>query len=175
MGKCAVSVYGGRFVKTGMSDIATTGLPAWNWDYNNDYFVGATISRSLLSFKNILDFEPELGVGQRFGVQHETEFWAALYVRYSAFPWNDYLMTSIAVSTGVNYATGVSDIEQKRGGQGGGSRLLHFLSPEITFALPSAPDKQLFFRFHHRSGAYGIISDTKGGSQYATGGFRYKF
>ena len=29
---------------------------------------------------------------------------------------------------------------------------MHFFSPEVTFALPSRPDVELLFRFHHRSG-----------------------
>ncbi len=36
-----------------------------------------------------------------------------MYVRYTAFPWNKYLYTTFALSTGLNYATGISDFEKK--------------------------------------------------------------
>jgi hypothetical protein len=52
---------------------------------------------------------------------------------------------------------------------------MHFFSPEITFALPSRPDIELLFRFHHRSGVFGLVNDAFGGSQYGTVGLRLRF
>ena len=58
------------------------------------------------------DIEAEVGAAKRFGNQQEGEFWGAMYVRYTAFPWNKYLYTTFALSTGLSYATGISDFEK---------------------------------------------------------------
>ncbi len=60
------------------------GIPVtpWDWSYDtDDYLVGAKVSRKLISIGKVVHIEPELGIGQRFGEQHETEVWAALYLR----------------------------------------------------------------------------------------------
>ena len=125
--------------------------------------------------------ELEAGVGQRFGELHATELWGALYVRWHAFPWNHFLRTTIAVSTGLNYATKVEELERKRDDFGNGSRLLHYLSPEITFALPDQENWEVVLRYHHRSGGGGILGEYRvfngvtGGSNHATVGVRYRF
>jgi hypothetical protein len=69
----------------------------------------------------------------------------------------------------------VSDVERDRANDGEGSQLMHYFAPEITFALPSRPNVQLLLRFHHRSGAFGLVSDAWGGAQYATVGVRVFF
>jgi len=175
-GNCAVSVYGGFYVENAMSSIFLEDFIApWNWNYDDDYIVGAAVSRRVLSFFDAFHLEPEIGIAQRFGHQDATEFWGALYLRYTKFPWNNFIYTTIAVSTGLNYATNISDQEKERSGKGKGSHLMHYLSPEITFALPDRRDFQLMFRFHHRSGAYGLISDSEGGAHYGTIGMRVSF
>ncbi len=174
-GTCSLGVFHGTYVHTGMNTIVRDKIPPWDWDYREDYIFGVTASRRIFSIADILHFEPEIGFGQRYGKQHESEIWAALFVRFDGFPWNSYLHTSIAISTGLNYATDISEIEEKRGGAYGGSQLIHYLAPEITFALPNHLDKQLFFRGHHRSGGYGLVSETRGGAQYGTMGIRFLF
>ena len=46
---------------------------------------------------------------------------------------------------------------------------------ELTLGLPSLPQWSASFRIHHRSGAYGLISDAEGGSHYGTVGLRLRF
>ena len=53
----------------------------------------------------LLASRPEAGLGQQFGAQDETEVWAALYLRYRGFPWDHVLVTSFAISTGLNSIT----------------------------------------------------------------------
>lgn len=175
-GNCAVSVFGGYFVEDFLDTIIFELIPFWTWNYEEDYIVGASVSRRILSFYDAIHLEPEIGIAQRFGRQHETEFWAALYIRYSAFPWNNYIYTTIGTSFGLSYATGVSDLELRLDAVDGGDRLLHYFSPEITLALPKNRDTELFFRFHHRSGVYGLVSGHQGGgAHYATVGLRFRF
>jgi hypothetical protein len=177
MGDCAVSVFGGLYAEDSMIGFFTE-IPPWEWAFTGDYIVGGSVSRRILSFRDAVHLEPEIGIAQRFGQQDETEIWVALYFRYSAFPWNRFIYTTVAISTGINYATGISEIEvakARRTGNSDGSLILHYLSPEITFALPDHRDKELFLRYHHRSGIWGTINGTSGGAQYGTVGFRVRF
>ena len=68
-----------------------------------------------------------------------------------------------------------AEIEQDRAKDGEGSQVMHYFAPEITLALPQAPDIELMFRFHHRSGVFGVVSDAFGGAQYGTVGLRVRF
>lgn len=174
-GDCAVALYGGNYVQNSMGQVLVTSpeLP-FTWDYREDHFIGTTVSRDtgqLWRFR----LEPEIGIGQRFGQQSATEVWGALFFRYRGFPWDDTLTTTIAFSTGLNWASEVTAIERERAKDGEGSRLMHYFSPEITLALPQAPNAELMFRFHHRSGVFGLVSDAFGGAQYGTIGLRLRF
>jgi hypothetical protein len=175
-GDCGVAIYAGPYVEDALSGLVTEPKPPNAWEYRDDYLVAAAVSRDAARFfEGHLHLEPEVGLGQRIGQQHETEAWAALFFRYRGFPWDDRLITTVAASTGFNYAFGISETEQERARDGEGNRWMHFFSPEITFALPSRPDVELLFRFHHRSGVFGLVSDAWGGAQYATVGLRFRF
>lgn len=175
---CAVTVLAGGLVETAMMDIfVNKGIPPWDWKYGRSAFIGAAISRELVTWGNYGSIEGELGIGKRFGIMDEGEGWVALYFRWKWFPWNDYVRTTVAVSTGVNVATDIAEWERKRTiNSGRGSYQQHYFSPEITFGLPNFPNTDLVFRFHHRSGAsLGIFNNTYGAAQYATVGVRHRF
>lgn len=175
-GDCGFTFYGGTLVNTPMTEIFTTKhqMP-WQWDWKSSYLVAASLSREVVAYRDWVAIELEAGAGKRFGLLQEGEFWGAAYLRWKLFPWNDYVRTTVAVSTGLNYATEVPAYERMRT-KGPGNRLLHFLSPELTLGLPSMPDLDLVFRFHHRSGGkLDVFNGTSGGAQYGTGGFRMRF
>jgi hypothetical protein len=174
---CAFSVFGGDYVENSLGQvIVTKPQPPLTWDYHtDDHIIATAFSRRTRLYWGHVDFEPEIGIGQRFGQQNETEVWAALFFRYHGFPWDKYVITTIAASTGLNWASDVSEVEQERAHDGEGSQLMHYFAPEVTFALPSAPNSQLFLRMHHRSGVFGLVSDAWGGAQYGTIGVRIWF
>ncbi len=155
--------------------LVTSPESPFTWDYGGDHIIGTAVSRRIATLWSHVDVEPELGIAQRFGEQDETEFWGAFYFRYRGFPWDRRIVTTVAVSTGMNYATDISDVEKDRANDGDGSRWMHYFGPEITFALPSRPNYELLFRFHHRSGVFGLVSDAWGGAQYGTIGLRVRF
>jgi hypothetical protein len=177
-GDCGVAVYAGTYVEDSMSEVLVTSpSPPVAWDYaGGDHIVAAALSRRAADlWPGRLTLEPEVGVGRRFGRQDATEAWGALFVRYRGFPWDGRLVTTAAVSTGLNWASSVTGVETDRADGEEGSRWMHFFAPEITFALPSRPEVELLLRFHHRSGVFGLVSDARGGAQYATVGLRFRF
>jgi hypothetical protein len=175
-GDCATAIYAGNYVDTPMGEalLASPQLPfAWHYE-KSDHLVATSLSRIARSFWRFT-LEPEVGIGQRFGRQRATELWGALFLRYQGFPWDDRLVTTFAVSFGLNWASEVTKVEQERADDDTGARWMHFFAPEVTLALPSHPNVQLMFRFHHRSGMFGLINDTGGAAQYGTVGLRVWF
>jgi hypothetical protein len=176
-GACGVAIYAGRYVEDSLGDdiILSPSIPN-SWDYAaDDHLIAAAVSRQIAHFWRRWTLEPEVGIGQRFGRQSATELWGAFYFRYAGFPWDRYVVTTAGLSTGLNWASEVTDVEQDRAENEEGSQLMHFFSPEITFAAPSRPDVELVLRFHHRSGVFGLVSDAWGGAQYASVGLRLRF
>ena len=185
-GDCAVSVYGGKEVTTSMERIFFVRQPPkfiWDWQWRDTYLAAAALSRRLVTFGDVFSIEPEFGVGQRFGEMHATEFWAAINFRWIAFPWNDYVRTSIGLADGLSMTTKLDPKERLLSNSkvvGGervfvSSKLQNFFTPEMTLGLPQYPDYDLLFRFHHRSGIYGLINDTHAGAQFYSIGFRAQF
>jgi hypothetical protein len=163
---CAVSVLAGPQVETNMVRIFFTDpKPPWDWKYGDSSFVSVPFSRRLLTLWNVIDIEPEVGVGKRFGNMHAIQAWAAVYLRWTRFPWNNYLRTSIAISAGPSYAAQLPS---------GASHVLNDFSPEVTFASPQYPQNEFVIRFQHRS-----LGNRDGerdpGWQYITGGLRWRF
>ncbi len=176
-GQCGVAIYAGRYVEDSLGDdiILSPSLPT-DWNYgDDDYLIATSISRQVAHFWRHWTLEPEVGIGQRFGREAATEVWGAFYFRYSGFPWDRWVVTTMALSTGLDWANEITQVEVDRAKDGKGSQLMHFFSPEITFAAPSRPNQELVFRFHHRSGVFGLVSDAWGGAQYASVGFRIRF
>ena len=176
-GACGVAVYAGVYVEDSFGDdiILSPSLPS-SWEYgHDDRLIATSVSRQVAHFWRHWTLEPEVGLGQRLGREPATEVWGALYFRYSRFPWDRYLVTTAALSTGLNWASEVTEVEKERAKDGEGSNLMHFFSPEVTFAAPSRPNVELVLRFHHRSGVFGLVSDAWGGAQYASVGVRVRF
>lgn len=176
-GDCAVMVFAGKSVESNVQSIFFDAIPPWSWEYDGSGIIGGTVSRRIATAFGVFDFELEGGVAKRFGNQDEGEVWGALYGRFTAFPWKKYLFTTFAVSSGLNYATGISEFEKVHGklDPPGGTHVMHYFSPEFTFALPDKRNLQLVLRLHHRSGAYGIVSGAFSGASYLSVGIRYWF
>jgi hypothetical protein len=188
-GRCTATVFAGVQNETSQTEMfGARGkyTPFWDYSYSSGLFLGGALARELFDLNGIIGLEAEAGLGQRFVTLHETEVWGALYLRWKWFPWNDYVRTTVAVSTGVNYASGIPDYEIAQSGNNRGSRALHYFSPEITFSLPSDPTTELVIRNHHRSGGAdwwgkshpvygGLFRNTAGGVQYLSAGIRKKF
>ena len=149
----------------------------WGRDYQDDYFAGLVISRKVARLYRHFTVESEAGIGFRFGQTDAGEGWAALYLRFDAFPWNRWIRTTAGLSTGLNFLTDLPRPETAPGGDSEEhtSRILHYFSPEITFARPEHPSQELVIRYHHRSGVAGTFGGVWGGSNVLSAGFRLRF
>lgn len=104
-----------------------------------------------------------------------TEIDLYLMYRLTAFPWNNYITTTVAVGEGISYASSVPYSEQINDPES--HKFLDFMTFEFTAGLPKYPDWQLVYRIHHRSGAYGTFCPfSDGAGSNAMGiGIRYSF
>jgi len=172
-GDCQLTTAFGRYVETSMSSIFfDPKLAPWDWNYGDINFASLTFGRKVADFGHHISFEPEVGVGKRFGDADEFEFWGALYIRWNTFFWDHIIDTSIAASTGVSYASESNPLEENRVKDD--ASFLHYFSPEITFAAPGESSVSVVIRLHHRSGAGGIFGES-GGFQYLMVGLRAYF
>jgi hypothetical protein len=170
-GNCAVSVFGGPQLLTHQYDIFVHFKPAWEWRFGNTDLIGGAISRRILTLWDSLDIESEFGVAKRFGNMHAEEAWLVLYFRWTRFPWNQYLRTSIAITSGPSFTVDLPRNTHKN------ATVLNYFSPQITFALPQYPQYELMVQIHHRSN---IVDFGKGGTpdpgwQFLTVGLHYRF
>lgn len=101
------------------------------------------------------------------------EFDPYLMFRFTSFPWNQYVTTSLVIGEGVSYVTAIPSLEQKDNVKT--KRLLNYLMFEATFSHPSYPEWQLLTRIHHRSGAFGLYQAGNTGSNDIAIGLRYLF
>ncbi len=170
-GEWAVTVYGGFASDNKFSRIALT---PWDAEIDTDIpWLAGSVSKRIWSWRQSVTVEAEGGLGYRFGSEDTGEIWGAIYVRYDDFPWNHIVYTTVAASTGLNYATKISPIERNK--TGGSSRLLHYFSPEFTFARPEDKNLELVLRLHHRSGAFGLFNGASSGTNIVTLGVRKRF
>ncbi len=174
----AVTVMGGVLNQANFSGIL---FSPWTSSFDDTQLLSGTVSRRVYEFSQDSFLGPywfidwEVGAGQRFGNSTASEFWTAFYIKYDGFPWSNTIYMTTGVSTGLNYATSISDHEVKKGGNGTGTKLLHYFSPEITFADPDNKDFEVVARLHHRSGVFGLFDGVDGGSTFLSVGFRQHF
>jgi hypothetical protein len=171
-----VLVFGGA--SAGRAKLYELVLTPWNGDYTDNYFVGGALSRRLVQLNKNWTIEGEIGAGYRFKQVNAPEGWVAAYLRFDGLPWNHWVYTTIAASIGLSYVGTVSDVEKASSvghGNPDGSKLLHYFSPEFTFADPGHRDWEFVVRYHHRSGVFGLFNGVWGGSNVVTGGVRHRF
>ena len=97
-------------------------------------------------------------------------------IRWNHFPWNHFIKTSIAIGEGISYATRhpFQEVRDPKKAEEA-KTLLNYLMFEVGLSLPKYPQWQVFFRIHHRSGAYGLFCRGLIGSTAIGFGLRYRF
>ncbi len=167
-----LGVYGGKAAKERMLDILTR----YNTGFIDSYLVAIAPGYVFRRGPNTRH-EVEGQVVYHWGEQNHWEFNVAYLLRWMTFPWDQYVDTRVAVGAGVSWATEVPFIEPraKELGEQESTQLLGYVAVEIELAPPRESAWSGFIRLHHRSSAYGLFDDTRGGSNFITLGTRYHF
>ena len=167
----SMGVYGGRYY-----DTEPAGFLQGHANYQDQYLLALTGSKTLWRSPNWpLALELDGMLGQQFGKASLQEVAVAPVLRWSGFPWNYYVQTSVrAGPLGLSYTSEVSPLE--RGTEGRGSQWLNFLMLELTLAPSRERSWEVFMRLHHRCALYDTINNYgANGEDFVALGYRRRF
>ena len=148
-------------------------VPGINSDFEKSWFAGLSLAREFARTGEHFAWEVEAVAVRHFGWQRHWEADLAVGLRWDGFSWSENLHSSVAIATGVSYATRLPVMEQAVDPDT--KKWLQFMAVEIDFSRPERPDRALVLRLHHRSAAYGLYGTHDGGSNFVALGFRQRF
>ena len=165
----AVTVYGGWMTDADFGDTLTGQA-----EFIDAYVVvGAFAWTFARYFEDALSFELEGQVGKWFKNQKHLEFNLPVVIRWSRFPWDDYVDTSLAYGLGPSYATRTPAAEVDI--HDDSKKFLVYWFGELALGPPESAWAGVF-RIHHRSGAFGLVADRgNGGANSLAVGLKYRF
>lgn len=165
----AVTVYGGR-----MTDDTYSETLSGRADFIDAYMMVGAFSWTFARYlDDALCLELEAQVGKWWGDQDNMEFNLPVAMRWSRFPWNHSVSTSLAFGLGPSYATDEPEGEIERHDET--QRFLVYWFGELALGPPNSSWSWVF-RLHHRSGAFGLVADQgEGGSNTLAAGLKYRF
>lgn len=163
-----VAVYGGRAAEERLLDIVTR----YNTGFRDSWLVAVAPGRVWREHGRWRqEFEGQFI--RHFGDQDHWEFNAAWLARWMVFPWDHRVDTRAALGLGLSWATEIPEIEPRaKLDEGESTRFLGYVAIELEFAPPAGSDWSGFVRLHHRSDAFGLFHDERGGSNFITLGLR---
>ena len=164
----AVTVWGGWGTDGDNED-----LPGVNSSFEETWFAGLGLAREFARTGEDFTWEVEAVVAKHFGWQRHWEGDLAVALRWDGYAWPKSLHSSVAIATGVSYASRLPVMEQAVDPDT--RKWLQFMALEIDFARPERPDRALALRLHHRSAAWGLYGTQDGGSNFLALGFRKRF
>jgi hypothetical protein len=159
----ALTLYGGVVTDGDFEDAFSP-----NVKFRNGYLVDAALAWTASRFwEGAFSLELEGQVAKYFGDQDNWEFNAPIVVgRWSKFPWNRRVDTSIAWGIGPSYSTQESPIEKDT--HSSTDRLLVYWFAEVALGPPES--KWAFVvRLHHRSTGFGTVAENGGSNTWAAG------
>lgn len=167
----SAGIYAGKYY-----DTEPGGFLAGRAGFVDQYLLAFTARKTIWQSATLplaLDLDGMVGI--QGGVATLGEVAVAPALRWSGFPWQKYLHTSIsAAPLGISYTPYVSPLE--RGKDGRGSQFLNFLFLEIAVANSRDKSTEVFARLHHRSTIYDLLNDYgANGEDFLTFGYRRRF
>lgn len=119
----------------------------------------------------------EAGLAGRFGGNTNAEIWGGVVGRYDAIEIANTIRIIPSFTFGLSYVTETMNGREKKNEEtrDGDASTLFYLGPELSFSSVSRPELEVFWRLHHRSGAWGTLGDMHGGSNANVLGIRYNF
>jgi hypothetical protein len=124
-----------------------------------------------------LKFGLEAGIAGRFHGNTNAEIWGGVVGRYDALEIANTIRIIPSFTFGVSHVTETMEGREKKNEEerDGDASTLFYLGPELSFSSVSRPELEVFWRLHHRSGAWGTLGDMHGGSNANVVGVRYNF
>ncbi len=178
--RTSVAVYGGVLTPQDSTDLYTGPskfVDSWIW--------ALSVSRELFSVGHAFDvswLRPLKLEAELVNALH-TSHWptsqtfyegvGSLNLRWHHFPWNRHVLTTMGFGEGLSYASIKPEYEVKINNKT--ANFLNYLMFDVTFAHPEMPQVALMFRWHHRSGIFGLMENVMGGSDIFTAGLKYSF
>lgn len=141
-------------------------------EFEDSYFIAIALAKRIGVYKKLASFEIEGQVVKHFHLQNHLELNALVTARWDAFWWDKYVDTSLAFGLGPSFATAKPELEERN--DGATSSFLAYWMIELVLGLPQYPKVAFITRLHHRSTAFGLLSD-KGGSNALAIGLKYRF
>lgn len=145
-------------------------------NFSEQYLVALTASKTVWRADEWpLTLEMDAMVGLQSGTAAISEVAMAPALRWSGFPWNETLHTSVSFAPlGLSYTSSVSPLE--RGPGGNGSNALNWLFLEVALSRPGEKSREVFFRLHHRCAVYDLLNNYgANGEDFFTVGLRQRF
>jgi hypothetical protein len=122
----------------------------------NGSMVGLAVDRGLFRLGSGISIAGEIQVTDFFGKYDYQTGAIGLGLRFDEFPWSDSFPMSFAVFTGPSYAPNAPLILDPQPHQD--PKFLNYVSLEFAFSMN--PDWDATLRAYHRSGAWGVYSNT---------------
>jgi hypothetical protein len=170
-GDWSMGGYAGKYY-----DSEPAGFTQGRANFLEHYLVAFTASKTVWRSDAMpLSLEIDGMLGFQSGAASLGEVAFAPALRWSGFPWNDTVHTSVSVAPlGISYTTSVSPLEL--GKEGKGSRTLSTLFLEVALSRPSDKSNEFFMRLHHRCAIYDKLNDYgANGEDFFVLGFRRRF
>lgn len=161
-----VAAYAGAITFTRFNEIVRL-----RTDFQRSYVAALAGGRVFLHPHRGVQFEVEGQMAGHWRRQDHFELNAAAIARWTLFPWNHRVRTSIALGIGPSIALETPALERERHDRS--ARRMLFMPFEIT-AAPPAGAWEALIRVHHRSGGFDWVSRASG-SNFVTIGGRVRF
>ncbi|WP_333823397.1 hypothetical protein [Pinisolibacter sp.] len=182
----AVALYGGVWTNSTLPSFPYN-LVRGNLTFEDAQIASLIVDRRLFDFDldlpgtrwrlNGFSVEAEGTLNQHFGLQDHVEATAAVKLRTGEIGLGSMASMNLAWANGLSYAfaapkweygpTFVHGVDSRH--------LQYFMAFEAAVTPTAAKNLSAFFRLHHRSGIYGVISPRRTGSNYVGGGLRWTF
>ena len=171
VGRESIFVFGGFFSTGSMNDASHV----FQAPYDGNSIIGLGYQRYPWSMGDI-HLGWEIGVAGRFGTGHTGELWSGPTIRYDGIVIPGLLKVTPSFTAGLSAVSDTMGIERvrERIHKGDGS-LLFYLGPELALSTTDHPNLELFYRLHHRSGAWGTLGKFGEGYNASVIGVRYRY